>query len=607
MGSFDRVIPLINSIRLYTDYYPDRSPSSFGVSGSDSNGWIDLLTLSGQTYTRYSWKQWSLNSPSLFKSINFTVNYVQSTEYAWITELQFMTCNQHTILPSLSFFFIHQSISLTIDMNGAYNCIITPSLPEGLTLNPSSCSISGSVSSFYSSIHTIIATSGSIYLSRPISIQIDPSFFLHSHYNITIAQGVYFNIILTQSSTHVVSLVSGSIPEGLTIHSNQGISGIPTQTDCSYSSLIEVMRGSEIDRIIILFTLITPISSFYYPQSSYSLLSEPFSITPFINGDNPSFSITSGSLPSGLSLNPDTGVISGIPSQSVSSQSVTIKATNEVSSLSFILSFTVRTQLSSFSYSQSHFILTRYHPFSTSPSINGYNPSYSVQSGSLPQGLSLDSDTGVISGIPSQSVSSISVIIKATNEISSISFSISFSVQFISSFLIYPHSSYSLSSHIYFSTAPIMSGDQLSFNITSGSLPQGLILDATTGKISGIPSIPSDFMDVTIQASNQVGSIQTQLFFMVNSLSTTTIILISLIVALIIISIISITSLILVILMKGRNRKTLPKIYKHRMGSSKSLFVSKKGKSSKSVNDASDKAMDVVVGLSFSQTDFKSL
>ena len=59
--------------------------------------------------------------------------------------------------------------------------------------------------------------------------------------------------------------------------------------------------------------------------------------------------------------------------------------------------------------------------------------------------------------------------------------------------------------------------------------------------------------------------------------------------------------------MKGRNRKTLPKIYKHRMGSSKSLFVSKKGKSSKSVNDASDKAMDVVVGLSFNQTDFKSL
>lgn len=43
------------------------------------------------------------------------------------------------------------------------------------------------------------------------------------------------------------------------------------------------------------------------------------------------------------------------------------------------------------------------------------------------------------------------------------------------------------------------------------------------------------------------------------------------------------------------------------MGSSKSLFVSKKGKSSKSVNDASDKAMDVVVGLSFNQTDFKSL
>ena len=102
IASFDKVIPLIHSIRFYT-WYTDRYPSSFTVSGRDlETSWYTLLTLSGQTYSQYSWKQWSLNSPSLFKSINFTVH---STAYpsnrVQMDELQFMTCNE--ITPHTSF------------------------------------------------------------------------------------------------------------------------------------------------------------------------------------------------------------------------------------------------------------------------------------------------------------------------------------------------------------------------------------------------------------------------------------------------------------------------------------------------------------------------
>ena len=79
IGSFTIIIPLINSIRLYTEY-SSYSPSSFIVSGSDSDSsWTTLLTQSSQTYNANSWKQWSLNSPSQFKSIKFTVNSVQSS------------------------------------------------------------------------------------------------------------------------------------------------------------------------------------------------------------------------------------------------------------------------------------------------------------------------------------------------------------------------------------------------------------------------------------------------------------------------------------------------------------------------------------------------
>ena len=149
-------------------------------------------------------------------------------------------------------------------------------------------------------------------------------------------------------------------------------------------------------------------------------------------------------------------------------------------------------------------------------------------------------------------------------------FHLLFTVQFISSTLIYPQSSYSLSTTVYFSTVPIISGDLLQFNVSSGTLLDRLVLDATTGKISGIPSTPSHFIDVIVQASNQVGSIQTQLFFMVKSISTLTIILISLTVLLIVINLILI---LIVILSKKKKKPTLPIKSLHEVKSIKNHVV----------------------------------
>ena len=112
----------------------------------------------------------------------------------------------------------------------------------------------------------------------------------------------------------------------------------------------------------------------------------------------------------------------------MSSQSVTINALNQVSNQSFSLSFTVLTPISSFNYSQSSFALTKDESFSIIPIVNGDELSFSIISGSLPIGLSLNSTTGMIYGIPSQSIISQSVTIEAFNEVSDQSFSLSFTV-----------------------------------------------------------------------------------------------------------------------------------------------------------------------------------
>ena len=86
---------------------------------------------------------------------------------------------------------------------------------------------------------------------------------------------------------------------------------------------------------------ITEVSTFTYPYSSIILVkNKPFSITPSISGTTNSFSVSSGSLPSGLSLNSNTGVISGTPTN-VNSYSATIKAISHINYKTFSLSFSV--------------------------------------------------------------------------------------------------------------------------------------------------------------------------------------------------------------------------------------------------------------------------
>ena len=462
------------------------------------------------------------------------------------------------ILSSISYsYLIHQSISLIIDMNDVYECDITPPLPQGLIFNSSSCSISGSISSLSSSSHTITSISDSNTLIRIISIEVISSLISYPQTNLIIAQGQFFSLTPSLTRSVIISVVSGSLPSGLSIDSSSGIiSGSPSQTVFSQSVTIRAVNGTAIQTIVLLFTVLIPISSFSYPQSSYLLAKdEYYSVSPIIQGTNPVYSITSGSLPLGLSIDSSSGMISGTPSQSVSSRLITIKAHNEVSDQSFSLSFSVLISPSSLFYQQSVFIIPNNTYFYTSPHIQGDNLSFHIIDGSLPQGLSINPSNGVISGTPISSTNLINITIQAHNQVGSTQFSISFIVLIPLSNLHYPQLSFSLIKHQSFSISPSINGDHPFFNITSGILPSGLTLNSSNGMISGIPSSSTPSSSITIEASNELGSIDTQLSFVVKSLSTLSIILISLVILIIIIIVI----IMIIVILSKKKKPTLPK------------------------------------------------
>jgi hypothetical protein len=120
------------------------------------------------------------------------------------------------------------------------------------------------------------------------------------------------------------------------------------------------------------------------------------------------WSITAGSLPAGLTLNPSTGVISGTPAAGGKyffttqvSDSQSPAATN-AKPLSIIIHLPPLTPLTITTTSLSAGkINTAYHQ---TVEASGGSPPYnwSISSGSLPPGLTLNSATGVISGAPTK-------------------------------------------------------------------------------------------------------------------------------------------------------------------------------------------------------------
>ena len=167
-------------------------------------------------------------------------------------------------------------------MNGVMNCHITPSLPQGLILNRTTCTISGTLTSLSFSSYNITAISHSNTFIRIVSIEIISSLISYPQTNLIIGQGLSFSITPNLTKVSTISIVSGSLPIGLSINPSTGvISGSPSQLLSSQSVTIEAMSGTAIQTVVLSFTVITPISSFSYSQSSYVISkNHPFSIFP---------------------------------------------------------------------------------------------------------------------------------------------------------------------------------------------------------------------------------------------------------------------------------------------------------------------------------------
>ncbi len=368
------------------------------------------------------------------------------------------------------------------------------SLPAGLALNLSTGAISGTPTQSGTFSFTAQATdSGSKTAQQALSIQVAAVGQL-SITTTSLPQGTtgaaYSATLQANNGTTPYSwtISSSSLPAGLSLNASTGaISGTPTQSGTfSFTAQVADSANNKAQQLLsIVISVALSINTTSLPQGtttvSYSAtLQATGGTTPY------SWSVSSGAPPAGLSLNASTGAISGTPTQS-GTFSFTAQVTDSANNKSQqLLSMQVLTTLSITTTPQQGTVGVAYS--ATLQATGGTTPySWTISSGPLPTGLSLNSVTGAISGTPTQSgtFSFTAQVMDSANNTGQKLLSMVISAALSITTTSLPPGSIGIA---YAVTLQAIGGSPSYTWSISGSLPAGLSLLASTGQISGIPT-----------------------------------------------------------------------------------------------------------------------
>jgi hypothetical protein len=246
-----------------------------------------------------------------------------------------------------------------------------------------------------------------------------------------------FSVMATPSAgTVVYSVQSGTLPPGLTLNANTGaITGTASLVSADTTSVFVIRAtddGGFADRsfsITVLnslsvITWVTPAGSLG-TQGQTMLTNYQVSAT-VTGGETVSYSVTSGTLPPGASLNSSTGAITG-PTVSVATDTTytfTIQALSSPSltTLSRTFSITVVVNLAPFWVTPTGMIGTYSGTGTVNETFIAHDPdsgytaiTYTVQSGALPAGVTLNSSTGQLTGTVTASAGTYNFTIRASD------------------------------------------------------------------------------------------------------------------------------------------------------------------------------------------------
>ena len=297
------------------------------------------------------------------------------------------------------------------------------------------------------------------------------------------------------------AISSGNLPSGLVLVPSTGlITGTPKQAGTSAFTLTVSDKGKPMQTVTKTFSITTLVPLAITTSALSSAVSEStYSTTLQASGGAAPYtwSISSGSLPSGLTLDAVSGRIAGTPrvigastfSVAVTDHGTLVQNTSKLLSITTLARLAITTSVLSSAVTGSAYAATLQETGGVPPYT------WSISSGSLPSGLTLNPASGAITGTPTGNGTStfITTVTDQGNPTQSVAQAAAIAVipQLSVPSVALPAATTGIT---YAAKMQVNGGvPAYTWSIASGSLPAGLSMAGTTGIISGTPNAAGTF------------------------------------------------------------------------------------------------------------------
>jgi hypothetical protein len=450
----------------------------------------------------------------------YTVTASQSSGVCTATQIYTFSvnCAGITLTPvagALTAGTIGSAYSVTISQTGLAGTplwsISAGALPGGLSINATSGEVSGTPTSTGTFNFTVQVTDGTCTASQAYSIVVScPTivFVNASATNATIGTAYSLDASVTGNTQAITYSVSPALPTGLTLNTSTGqITGTPTATAASATYTVTASQGSGVCTATqnYTFAVVCPTITFTNTIASNATVGVAYNLNAGVTGNTATVTYSvSPALPAGLSLNTSTGQITGTPTATVASTTYTVTASQSSGVCTATQNYTFAVNCAGVSISPTTLpngvLSAVYSQTLTQTGLSG-TPAWSVSTGALPTGLSLNGTSGVISGTPS-ALGTFNFTVQVTDGTCSTSqaYTVVISCTGVSVNPATLPNATQLAAYSQTLTQTGLSGT-VTWSVSAGTLPTGLTLNTTSGVISGTPSTLGTF-NFTVQATD---------------------------------------------------------------------------------------------------------